>query len=116
MGIGTDIPRVDGVAKLQGTAQYVDDLNIEGALHGATVCSPIARGNIKAIRFDSSINWDDYIIVDHRDITGRNEVAFIEHEQPALVESEFRHRYEPVLLIATSIQRSAATRQAGYTP
>ena len=41
------IPRVDGAAKVQGTAAYVDDLIMPGALHGATVRSEIARGRLR---------------------------------------------------------------------
>ncbi len=100
MTIGSDIPRVDGCKKLQGIEQYVDDLSIDGVWHGATIRSPVARGRITGIHFDPSINWDEFVVVDHRDIPGPNEVVFIEKEQPALVVSEFRHRYEPIVLIA----------------
>jgi len=40
MAIGADIPRVDGLEKLLGTARYVDDLPVEGVLHGGTVRTP----------------------------------------------------------------------------
>ena len=99
MGIGANIPRIDGPQKLQGTARYVDDIPTEGVLHGATIRAPAARGRITRIRFDPAVPWDEYVIVDHKDIPGRNEVALIENDQPALVASEFRHRHEPVLLI-----------------
>lgn len=100
MWVGTDVPRIDGLGKLSGSAQYVDDLAVERVLHGGTLRSPIARGRIKNIHFDRSINWREFVIVDHRDIPGRNEVAMIEKDVPALVAQEFRHRYEPILLIA----------------
>lgn len=100
MSIGTDIPRVDGVGKLQGATRYVDDLRVEGVLHGGTIRSPAARGRITRIHFDPGLDWREYVIVDHRDIPGANTVALIEKDQPALVESEFRHRHEPVVLIA----------------
>jgi len=113
MPIGSDIPRIDGMEKLQGTAQYVDDLQIEGLWHGATIRSPAARGKITGIHFDPSINWDEFVVVDHRDIPGPNEVIFIEKEEPALAALEVRHRHEPVLLIAhPSISALRRARQA----
>lgn len=100
MSVGTDIPRVDGLGKLDGTTRYVDDIVVPGVLHGGTVRSAVARGRIREIRFDPSIDWDRYTIVTAKDITGKNEVAFIEHEQPILVDEEIRHIYEPIVLIA----------------
>jgi len=110
MGIGSDIPRVDGPEKLQGRTRYVDDIQLEGVLHGGTVRAPAARGRITRLHFDPAVNWAEYVIVDHRDVPGPNEVAHIENDQPALVASEFRHRHEPVVLIAHRSVR--ALRQA----
>ncbi len=100
MTIGADIPRVDGLDKLTGHAAYVDDLVVPGVLHGGTIRTPIPHGRIKHIHFDPSINWREYIVVDHRDISGKNEVKLITLDQPALVATEFKHKHEPVILIA----------------
>lgn len=106
MSIGTDIPRVDGLDKLRGTAKYVDDLKIEGVLHAGTVRSRVARGRIKKINFDPSIDWSEYTIVDHTDIAGRNEIKLIQLDQPALAAHEIRHKEEPILLIAHPCPRA----------
>ena len=37
--VGEPIQRIDGVDKVTGRARYVDDIHVEGALHGATVRS-----------------------------------------------------------------------------
>ncbi|QDV92080.1 putative xanthine dehydrogenase subunit D [Phycisphaerae bacterium RAS2] len=101
MSVGADIPRVDGLDKLTGRAAYVDDVAIPGVLHGGTIRTPIARGRIQRVVFDPAINWSDFVIVDHRDIpAGRNAIKLIEADQPALVADEFRHKHEPVVLIA----------------
>ncbi|MBU0641175.1 MAG: xanthine dehydrogenase family protein molybdopterin-binding subunit [Planctomycetes bacterium] len=110
MTVGADIPRVDGVDKLRGVTRYVDDLTLEGMWHGATIRSPRARGRITNIHFDPAVAWDEFVIVDHRDIPGPNEVAFIENDQPALAAREVRFRHEPVLLIAH--RSPAALRRA----
>ncbi len=100
MIIGSDIPRVDGLDKLSGTAQYVDDLPIEGLWHGGTVRSQIARGRITEIHFDSAIDWNEFVIVDHRDIPGPNQIKLIELDQPALAADEVRHKHEAIVLVA----------------
>jgi CO/xanthine dehydrogenase Mo-binding subunit len=69
-------------------------------LLGATVRSPAARGRITGIHFDRDIDWNEYVVVDHRDIPGSNHVALIERDQPVLVSGEFHHKHEPVLLLA----------------
>jgi xanthine dehydrogenase YagR molybdenum-binding subunit len=47
--IGTDIPRVDGLAKASGRAKYPSDVRPEGMLFGAMLYSPYAHAKIKAI-------------------------------------------------------------------
>lgn len=105
MSIGHDTARVDGIGKLTGEAQYIDDLTMPGMLYGATLRSGVARGTIRGIRFDPDLNWNDFIIVDHRDIAGRNEVRFIETDQPALASSTIHHCGEPLVLLAHSDRR-----------
>ena len=105
MGVGADIPRVDGCAKLSGETRYVDDLALPGVLHGGTVRSPVARGRITRVHFDPAINWDEYVVVDHRDIPGPNQIAMIENDWRALAAGDVRHKHEPVVVIAHSSPR-----------
>ncbi|MBL1216439.1 MAG: hypothetical protein D8M59_02970 [Planctomycetes bacterium] len=92
--------RIEGISKLTGRERYVDDLPLEGFLWGATVRSPAARGRIKAIHFGTDIDWSQFVIVDHRDIPGPNEVAMIERDMPILAASEVRHAHEAILCLA----------------
>lgn len=92
--------RREGMSKLTGAERYVDDLAIEGCLWGMTVRSPAARGNIVDVRFGSGVDWPEFVIVDHRDIPGPNEVYLIERDQPVLAAGVVRHLHEPVLLLA----------------
>ncbi len=94
------MPRLEGLAKLTGKEAYLDDSAIDGCLWGMTVRSPIARGTIKAIRFDPSIDWSQFVIVDHRDVPGPNETYLIENDQPVLVAQQTRHIHEAVVLLA----------------
>lgn len=94
--VGRNVPRKEGLAKVTGAAKYIDDLRFPGMLHGRTIRSTIARGEIASIRVDAP----GCVVADHRDIPGKNVVAMIEHDQPCLVEKEIRHREEPILLLA----------------
>jgi CO/xanthine dehydrogenase Mo-binding subunit len=107
--VGASIPRVDGEAKVRGTALYVDDLPAAGALHGATVRSQVPHGTLRAIRLDPSFDWTGVVVVTADDIPGRNTIYLIEEDQPALVQvgGRIRHVDEPVALVAASTRRRA---------
>ncbi len=100
MAVGQNVLRKEGYDKLTGAARYVDDIALDGMLLGKTIRSTIPRGRITSIKFDPAYDWSRIVVVDHRDIPGENYVALIENDQPLLVESEVRHCYEPILLLA----------------
>src|SRR5262249_31126898 len=102
--VGTSVPRLDGVAKVTGQARYVDDLPaMPGEMFGATVRSPVARGILRATRFDPAFDWSRVTRVVAEDIpslapsgTGTNVVALIVDDQPVLAAGRVNHAYEPV--------------------
>src|ERR1041384_1196350 len=90
--VGRSLPRVDGVAKVTGRAQYLDDLDAGGTWHGATVRSAVAHGVLEAIEIDPELGsalgsalGPDVCVVTAADIPGKNAIALIEDDQPALV-------------------------------
>lgn len=93
-------PRLDGDDKVTGRARYVDDLPIQGLLHGRTIRSTIARGTILGIDFGPDIPWDEFTIVTARDIPGKNEILLITTDQPCLADGRVMHQAEPILLLA----------------
>ena len=42
--LGTSPTSTDGAAKVTGRARYIDDVPFEGALHGKTIRTNVARG------------------------------------------------------------------------
>src|SRR3989442_5640589 len=109
---GARLHRLEGLAKLTGRERYVDDLPLgEGWLWGATVRSPAPRGRIRAVRFAPDVPWPEFVVVDHRDIPGANEVLLIERDQPVLAADRVRHVHEPVVLLAHP-SRDAVRRAA----
>lgn len=65
-----------------------------------TVRFPVARGTVREVRFGDGIDWSQFVIVDHRDIPGPNQLRLIELDQPILVADQGRYKHEAVLLIA----------------
>ena len=53
--IGRDVPRVDGHAKVTGTARYAAEWPVEGLVNGAVVDSAIARGTIRSINASAAL-------------------------------------------------------------
>ncbi len=98
--IGRSALRKEGPQKVTGKARYIDDLPFEGALHGTTVRSTIARGRIHQIHFEGDIRWDEFTIVTARDIPGKNSVALILDDQPYLADQWINHPEEAVVLLA----------------
>lgn len=94
------INRKEGRDKLLGTAKYIDDMNFEGMLHGATVRSPIPRGKLKNIHFEGDVPWNEFTIVTAKDIPGKNVITMIENDWPFLVDENINHMGEAVALIA----------------
>ncbi len=104
------MPRVDGVAKVTGRARYLDDLDAPGAWHGATVRSKVAHGVLEAIELDPAFDWAAVCVVTAADIPGKNVIALIEDDQPALVPvgGRIMHFDEPVALVAAPTRALAA--------
>jgi CO/xanthine dehydrogenase Mo-binding subunit len=98
--VGRAVPRKEARDKVTGRALYVDDLEFEGMLYGATVRSPVARGRIEEIIFGEGIPWDEFTIVTAKDIPGANSVALILLDQPYLADGVVNHPEEPILLLA----------------
>lgn len=106
--VGTNVPRVDGLAKVTGRAAYVDDLRpAPGELFGATVRSPVARGILRSVTLDPSFDWSDVTVVQASDVE-INEVQCISAEQPILAKDRIAHAYEPIVLLACADKQKLA--------
>src|SRR5690349_20791792 len=108
--VGASVPRVDGVAKVTGAAKYVDDLTLPGMIFGRTVRSTVPHGVLRAVRLDPAFDWSGITVVTSADIWGKNVVALIEDDQPALVPigGRIKHVDEAVALVAAPTKERAA--------
>jgi CO/xanthine dehydrogenase Mo-binding subunit len=96
--VGRSVLRKDGFDKVTGAAKYIDDLSFPNLLHARTIRSTIPAGEITRVAF----NFDKtgFVVVDYRDVPGRNIVALIDDDQPCLAERTVRHFAEPILILA----------------
>ena len=101
--LGASPLRKEGRAKVLGAARYIDDISLPGMWHGATVRSSIARGTIRSITFDPSIDWSQFTIVRASDIPGENTIVHLTKDHPCLAEHEINHVAEPILLDRKSV-------------
>lgn len=103
--IGQSPPRKEGVAKVTGQAQYIDDLRLPDEIevvHGVTVRTSAPRGRITGVHFRPGVPWDEITVVTAEDIKaagGKNSIALIEYDQPCLADGFVNHPEEPVLLL-----------------
>ena len=98
--VGTSPIRKEGLAKVTGRAQYVDDITLPGMWYGATVRSTIARGRITSIAYDPAIDWSQFTIVTAADIPGENTIIHLTKDHPCLAAEHISHPAEPILLLA----------------
>jgi CO/xanthine dehydrogenase Mo-binding subunit len=98
--VGAPVPRKEGIDKLVGRAQYVDDIAREGMWFGATVRSTIPRGIIRSISFSPGIDWSEFTVVTAKDVPGKNHIQLIVADQPCLADKRVNHCDEPILLLA----------------
>lgn len=116
--VGRPVLRRDGLDKAAGAARYVADLAVPGVLWGATVRSTVPCGEVARVRLGQ--RPAGLVVAGHRDIPGRNVVALIEEDQPALVERQVRHAAEPILLLAhesrEQVEQARAAVRIDYRP
>src|SRR6202034_2728151 len=98
--VGQSVPRKEGRDKVTGRSKYVDDMVLPNMLFGTTVRSQIPRGRIRNISFGPGIDWNEFRIVSATDISGKNCVALIVHDQPGLASDFINHPEEPILLLS----------------
>ncbi|XFA98934.1 xanthine dehydrogenase family protein molybdopterin-binding subunit [Candidatus Izemoplasma sp. B36] len=95
--ISKSIKKTDSNEKISGSATYVADIKLDGMLHAVSLRSSIAKGKIKEIHFPEIP--EDYYIVSHKDIPGKNIVKIIFEDQKIFPVHTITYRYEPILLV-----------------
>ena len=85
-GVGQDTVRVDAVEKTLGYGEYVDDIDVEGMVHGRNVFSPCARALIKGIDTTEAEAMPGVIrILTAADIPGSRYVGHLAKDWPGMI-------------------------------
>jgi CO/xanthine dehydrogenase Mo-binding subunit len=106
-GIGDSPPRPDGLAKVSGTARYVDDISLPGMWFGATLRSPHPHARIRSLRWHPERAPEGAVCVTAADLPGPNGVQLIDDGWPILADRVVHHVAEPVALVAAPSRLAA---------
>ena len=95
-GIGHSVDRPDGVAKVDGSFEFSNDLHHERMLWGATVRSPIPHGRIRSVDIGPALAMPGVAaVVTHEDVPGSPVYGLITHDQPVFASEVVRYEGEP---------------------
>jgi xanthine dehydrogenase D subunit len=107
-GVGTSVPRPDGLAKASGSFEFVNDVRHTDMLWAVTRRAYLPRARI--LRVDTSPAWElagvrAVITID--DVPGHRYQGQILTDQPVLAEGEIRHWGEAVAVVAAEDRETA---------
>ena len=92
VGVHAAVRHDSAVGHVTGAARYLDDVpNVPGTLEAALVLSPHAHARIKAIDVSRALAAPGVIAaITAADIPGKNDIAPIRSDEPALITSSTR--------------------------
>lgn len=107
-GVGESVVRPDGVPKVAGSFEYVNDMHADGMLWAVTRRAYVPRARIASI--DTSPAWEiagvvDVITID--DVPGDRLQGQAVRDQPVLADGEIRHWGEAVAVVAAESREAA---------
>jgi xanthine dehydrogenase large subunit len=103
-GVHQSVRHDSAVAHVTGAARYLDDVPCApGTLEAALVLSPHAHARILAIDSSAALAAPGVVaVVTAADIPGRNDIAPIRSEEPALAAGLVEHEGQPLAAVAAS--------------
>lgn len=118
-GIGRDVRRPDGTAKVQGDFVFSSDLWAERMIWGTTVRSPHPRARIVSIDTGEALRIPGvHCVLTHEDVPGSKLYGLEVADQPVLALGEVRYQGEPVALVGAedpeTARRAAARVRVDY--
>src|SRR5699024_6133887 len=84
--VGESLPRVDAVAKTLGTAQYVDDIVVDGMVYAKAVRPPAARCKINGIDASEALKLPGTIAVyTAEDTPGNKKIGHLQKDYDVMI-------------------------------
>lgn len=106
--VGRPLPRVDGLAKVLGTAKYAGDISLPCTLYAKVLRSPHPHARIIHINTQQArLLPGVQAVLTAEDIPGSNRYGTIVKDQPILAEDVVRFVGEPVALVAAVSEEAA---------
>jgi CO/xanthine dehydrogenase Mo-binding subunit len=110
--VSRSVPRLEGVAKVTGTAEYIHHLRLPGMLYGKIVRSTVPHARIVAIDASAARELPGV----HSVITGADVQALVPnpyygpafHDQPVLALEKVHHVGEPIAVVLAADPHVAA--------
>jgi CO/xanthine dehydrogenase Mo-binding subunit len=96
--ISKSVVKKDHIEKMNGTAEYIADVNVTGMLYAQIVRGTKAKAKIIDITIPTLP--EGYYTVDYTDIKGSNCLKVVTSEQPIFAENQVNYIGEAILLIA----------------
>lgn len=107
-GVGESTLRPDGIAKLEGSFEYAQDLRAENMLWAATTRSPHPRARIVSIDIAPALAIGGvHAVLTSDDVPGRGVFGLEHADQPVLASEEVRYWGEPVAVVAAEDEDTA---------
>ncbi|MCF7923964.1 MAG: xanthine dehydrogenase family protein molybdopterin-binding subunit [Candidatus Izimaplasma sp.] len=95
--ISKSINKVDNEEKISGSAEYIADIKMDGMLYAMTLRSSIVKGEIIKISYPKIP--DNYYVIDHKDVQGKNIVKIIYDDMPIFTTKKISYLHEPIALV-----------------
>jgi xanthine dehydrogenase D subunit len=100
-GVGADVPRPDGIPKVQGRFGFSSDLFAEGMLWGRTLRSPYPAARIRSIDTSRAEQMPGVeVVITAADVPGRSTYGLEHPDQPVFAADVVRYQGEPVAAVA----------------
>ena len=94
------VKKIDALSKLSGSALFINDYYEENMLNAMFLYSKISHGKIKNVIFPKEYDLKEFIIVDAKDIPGKNLVENPVMDLPLFAQDEINFIGQPILAVA----------------
>lgn len=119
--VGREVPRVDGLAKVKGSAIYGDDVVFKNMLYGVCRYADIAAGKIETLDIAEAEKMPGVVkIATWNDIPGQRLIGVVIPDYPPLVERDIAFRGDVIAVVAAESYEIACLAaekiRVTYTP
>lgn len=106
--VGKGLNRVDGLAKVLGTAKYASDLKRPDMLIGKALFSKFPHAIIKSIDVSKAVKLEGVeVVMTAKDLPGKNGYGMIVQDKPVIAEGKTKFEGDAVALVAAKTEEIA---------